>query len=67
MLVARAKVTFPAESNISLNRPWSHSALYVEPVANAAPEDKPNILIKANIDEGVASAVEISALSNPFA
>jgi hypothetical protein len=31
----------------------------------AATEDKPNVLIKANIDEGVVSAVEISALSKP--
>ena len=34
---------------------------------DAATEDKPNVLIKANIDEGAVSAVEISALSNPFA
>jgi hypothetical protein len=42
-------------------------ALYVEPMAGAATEDKPNVLIKATIDEGAVSAVEISALSNPFA
>jgi hypothetical protein len=32
------------------------SALYVEPMAGAATEDKPNVLIEANIDEGVVSA-----------
>jgi hypothetical protein len=35
---------------------WSHSALYVEPMAGAATEDEPNVLFEANIDEGVVSA-----------
>jgi hypothetical protein len=30
--------------------------LYVKPMAGAATEDEPNVLIVANIDEGVVSA-----------
>ena len=36
---------------------WSHSALYVGPMAGAAtPEGEPHVLIEANIHEGVVSA-----------
>src|ERR1700720_5018626 len=35
---------------------WSHSALYVGPMASAATEGEPHVLIEANIDEGVVSA-----------
>jgi hypothetical protein len=35
---------------------WSHSALCVGPVAGAATEDEPHVLIEANLDEGVVSA-----------
>jgi hypothetical protein len=35
---------------------WSHSALYVGPIAGAATDGKPHVLIEANIDEGVVSA-----------
>jgi hypothetical protein len=35
---------------------WSHSALYVGPVAGAATDGEPDVLIEANIDEGVVSA-----------
>jgi len=35
---------------------WSHSTLYVGPIAGAATEGEPHVLIEANIDEGVVSA-----------
>jgi hypothetical protein len=35
---------------------WSHSALYVGPMAGAATGGEPHVLIEANIDEGVVSA-----------
>ncbi|OSJ26582.1 hypothetical protein BSZ19_35545 [Bradyrhizobium japonicum] len=35
---------------------WSHSALYVGPMADAATRGEPHVLIEANIDEGVVSA-----------
>src|SRR5262245_38532034 len=35
---------------------WSHSALYVGPIAGRATEEEPHVLIEANIDEGVVSA-----------
>ncbi|HZC96084.1 MAG TPA: YiiX/YebB-like N1pC/P60 family cysteine hydrolase [Bradyrhizobium sp.] len=35
---------------------WSHSALYVGPMADAATGDEAHVLIEANIDEGVVSA-----------
>ncbi len=35
---------------------WSHSALYVGPMASAATGGEPDVLIEANIDEGVVSA-----------
>ena len=35
---------------------WSHSALYVGPMAGAVTDGEPHVLIEANIDEGVASA-----------
>jgi Permuted papain-like amidase enzyme, YaeF/YiiX, C92 family len=35
---------------------WSHAALYVGPMAGAATDGKPHVLIEANIDEGVVSA-----------
>jgi hypothetical protein len=35
---------------------WSHSALYVGPVAGTATEGEAHVLIEANIDEGVVSA-----------
>jgi Permuted papain-like amidase enzyme, YaeF/YiiX, C92 family len=35
---------------------WSHSALYVGPIAGAATDGKPHVLIEANIDEGIVSA-----------
>jgi hypothetical protein len=35
---------------------WSHSALYVGPIAGAATGGEPHVLIEANIDEGVVSA-----------
>jgi Permuted papain-like amidase enzyme, YaeF/YiiX, C92 family len=35
---------------------WSHSALYIGPMASAATEGEPHVLIEANIDEGVVSA-----------
>jgi hypothetical protein len=36
---------------------WSHSALYVGPMVDAAtPEGEPHVLIEAKIDEGVVSA-----------
>jgi hypothetical protein len=34
---------------------WSHSALYVGPIAGAETEGEPHVLIEANIDEGVVS------------
>jgi hypothetical protein len=34
---------------------WSHSALYVGPIAGAATDGEPHVLIEANIDEGVVS------------
>src|SRR5260221_1187514 len=34
---------------------WSHSALYVGPIAGALTNDEPHVLIEANIDEGVVS------------
>ncbi len=34
---------------------WSHSTLYVGPIAGAATEGEPHVLIEANIDEGVVS------------
>ena len=35
---------------------WSHSALYVGPMAGTATDGEPHVLIEANIDEGVVSA-----------
>jgi hypothetical protein len=35
---------------------WSHSALYVGPIAGAATDGQAHVLIEANIDEGVVSA-----------
>jgi len=35
---------------------WSHAALYVGPMAGAATDGEPHVLIEANIDEGVVSA-----------
>ena len=35
---------------------WSHSALYVGPIAGAATDGEPHVLIEANVDEGVVSA-----------
>jgi Permuted papain-like amidase enzyme, YaeF/YiiX, C92 family len=35
---------------------WSHSALYIGPIADAATDGEPHVLIEANIDEGVVSA-----------
>ncbi|MBR0928699.1 lipo-like protein [Bradyrhizobium diazoefficiens] len=35
---------------------WSHSALYVGPMAGSATDGEPHVLIEANIDEGVVSA-----------
>ena len=35
---------------------WSHSALYIGPMAGAATDGEPHVLIEANIDEGVVSA-----------
>ena len=35
---------------------WSHSALYVGPMAGAATDGESHVLIEANIDEGVVSA-----------
>ena len=35
---------------------WSHSALYVGPMAGAATDSEPHVLVEANIDEGVVSA-----------
>src|SRR3981081_1695241 len=35
---------------------WSHSALSVGPIAGAATDGEPHVLIEANIDEGVVSA-----------
>jgi Permuted papain-like amidase enzyme, YaeF/YiiX, C92 family len=35
---------------------WSHSALHVGPVAGAATNGEPHVLIEANVDEGVVSA-----------
>jgi len=35
---------------------WSHSALYVGPIAGAVTDGEPHVLIEANIDEGVVSA-----------
>src|SRR5260221_5457246 len=35
---------------------WSHSALYVGPIAGTATDGEPHVLIEANIDEGVVSA-----------
>ncbi|RZN34234.1 YiiX/YebB-like N1pC/P60 family cysteine hydrolase [Bradyrhizobium sp. Leo121] len=35
---------------------WSHSALYVGPIAGAATEGEPHVLVEANLDEGVVSA-----------
>ena len=35
---------------------WLHSALYVGPIAGAATDGEPHVLIEANIDEGVVSA-----------
>jgi hypothetical protein len=35
---------------------WSHSALYVGPMAGRVTEGEPHVLIEANIDEGVVSA-----------
>lgn len=35
---------------------WSHSALYVGPIAGVTSGDEPHVLIEANIDEGVVSA-----------
>jgi hypothetical protein len=34
---------------------WSHSALYVGPIAGATTGGEPHVLIEANIDEGVVS------------
>jgi len=34
---------------------WSHSALYVGPIAGAATDGEPHVLIEANMDEGVVS------------
>ena len=46
---------------------WSHSALYVGPVAGAATDGEPHVLIEAIIDEGVVSAPlsKYLALPNP--
>jgi len=35
---------------------WSHSALYVGPMAGAATDGEPHVLIEANIEDGVVSA-----------
>ncbi|MCK1490018.1 lipo-like protein [Bradyrhizobium sp. 180] len=35
---------------------WSHSALYVGPIAGAASSGEPHVLVEANIGEGVVSA-----------
>jgi hypothetical protein len=35
---------------------WSHSALYVGPIAGAATDGESHVLIEANMDEGVVSA-----------
>ena len=46
---------------------WSHSALYVGPMAGAATDSEPHVLIEAIIDEGVVSAPlsKYLALPNP--
>jgi hypothetical protein len=38
---------------------WSHSALYVGPMAGATTDSEPHALIEANINEGVVSAQNI--------
>jgi len=53
---SRAKVTFPAASNISLNRPGRIRHCHVGPIAGAATDGEPHVLIEANMDEGVVSA-----------
>ena len=35
---------------------WSHSALYIGPMAGVATEGEPHVPIEANVDEGVVSA-----------
>jgi hypothetical protein len=35
---------------------WSHSALYVGPIADAGTEADPHVFVEANVDEGVVSA-----------
>jgi hypothetical protein len=35
---------------------WSHSALYVGPIAGASTDGEPHVLIEANLGEGVVSA-----------
>lgn len=39
---------------------WSHSALYVGPIAGATTGGEPHVLIEANVDEGVVSAPLLS-------
>jgi len=53
---SRAKVTFPAASNICTQSTWSHSALYVGPISRRRTDGEPHVLIEANMDEGVVSA-----------
>jgi hypothetical protein len=43
-------IKYPTQST------WSHSALYVGPIAGAATDGEPHVLIESNIDEGVVSA-----------
>jgi hypothetical protein len=53
---SRAKVAFPAASNISLNRPGRIRRCTSGLIAGTETEGEPHVLIEAKIDEGVVSA-----------
>ena len=56
VLLVEGKGRFSGSIKYLTQSTWSHSALYVGPVAGAATDGEPHVLIEANIDEGVVSA-----------
>jgi hypothetical protein len=56
VLLVEGKGRISASIKYLTQSTWTHSALYVGPIAGAATKGEPHVLIEANIDEGVVSA-----------
>jgi hypothetical protein len=56
VLLVEGKGRISASIKYLTQSTWSHSALYVGPIAGAATNGEPHLLIEANIDDGVVSA-----------